>query len=103
MVSNLNRVRRENASLQDAVLAGATERFRPVLMTACVASLGMVPAALATGVGSDVQRGLAIVVVGGLAVATLLTLFILPTLYFTIERFVERRAVIGTPVLQPGE
>jgi cobalt-zinc-cadmium resistance protein CzcA len=103
MVSNLNRVRRESASLQDAVLAGATERFRPVLMTACVASLGMVPAALATGVGSDVQRGLAIVVVGGLAVATLLTLFILPTLYFTIERFVERRALIGTPVLQPGE
>ena len=99
MVSNLNRVRDQSATLRDAVLAGATERFRPVLMTACVASLGMVPAALATGVGSDVQRGLATVVVGGLAVATLLTLFILPTFYFTLERAVERRAF--RPVLAP--
>jgi len=99
MVSNLNRVRDQSATLRDAVLAGATERFRPVLMTACVASLGMVPAALATGVGSDVQRGLATVVVGGLAVATLLTLFILPTFYFTLERAVGRRA--SRPALAP--
>ena len=91
MVSNLNRVRAEGLPLFDAVLEGATERFRPVLMTATVASLGMLPAALAIGVGSDVQRGLATVVVGGLAIATLLTLFVLPTMYFALERFVERR------------
>ena len=103
MVSNLNRVRDQSATLRDAVLAGATERFRPVLMTACVASLGMVPAALATGVGSDVQRGLATVVVGGLAVATLLTLFILPTFYFTLERAVERRAFRPALAPQAGE
>ena len=90
MVSNLNRVRAQGVPLFEAVLEGAAERFRPVLMTATVASLGMLPAALAIGVGSDVQRGLATVVVGGLAIATLLTLFILPTFYFTIERFVER-------------
>ncbi len=90
MVANLNRVRdEEGGTLHDAVLAGATERLRPVLMTATVATLGMLPAALATGIGSDVQRSLATVVVGGLVVATLLTLFILPTFYFVIERRFE--------------
>ncbi len=87
MVANLNRVRdEEGGTLRDAVVAGATERLRPVLMTATVATLGMLPAALATGIGSDVQRSLATVVVGGLVVATLLTLFILPTFYFVVER-----------------
>jgi len=60
-------------------------------MTACVASIGMLPAALAHGVGTDVQRGLATVVVGGLLVSTLLTLFILPTYYFAMERFFETK------------
>ena len=90
MVSNINRVRREGMSLREAVLVGAAERFRPVLMTATVASVGMLPAALATGVGTDVQRGLATVVVGGLPIATLLTLFILPGLYFALERFIQK-------------
>jgi cobalt-zinc-cadmium resistance protein CzcA len=91
MVANFRRVRGEGASLGESVIAGATERLRPVLMTATVASFGMLPAALATGVGTDVQRGLATVVVGGLVVSTLLTLFILPTLYFAMERFFESR------------
>ena len=68
------------------------ERYRPVLMTSTVATVGMLPAALATGVGSDVQRSLATVIVGGLIVATLLTLFILPTFYFVVECFVRIRA-----------
>ncbi|MEB0014132.1 CusA/CzcA family heavy metal efflux RND transporter [Glaciimonas sp. Gout2] len=98
MVSNINRVRQQGVMLMEAVLAGASERFRPVLMTATVASVGMLPAALATGVGTDVQRGLATVVVGGLVVATLLTLFILPTFYFALERWIERRkGVSPTP------
>ena len=92
MVSNINRVREKGASLVEAVLAGATQRFRPVLMTATVATAGMLPAALATGIGTDVQRGLATVVVGGLGVATLLTLFVLPALYFAVERAAEKRA-----------
>ncbi|WP_028225748.1 efflux RND transporter permease subunit [Paraburkholderia ferrariae] len=92
MVSNINRLRGQGLPLQEAVTMGALERFRPVLMTATVASVGMLPAALATGVGTDVQRGLATVVVGGLGIATLLTLYILPTYYFVLERFVERRA-----------
>ena len=93
MVANFRRVRGEGMPLDETVIEAASERFRPVLMTATVASVGMLPAALATGVGTDVQRGLATVVVGGLIVSTVLTLFILPTLYFSIERFVERRAV----------
>ena len=91
MVSNFNRVREQNVELREAVLSGAVERFRPVLMTATVATVGMLPAALATGVGTDVQRALATVVVGGLVVATLLTLFILPAGYFVLERWVELR------------
>ena len=91
MVSNFNRMRREGHGIHDAVLIGSAERFRPVLMTATVASIGMLPAALATGIGTDVQRGLATVVVGGLVIATLLTLFILPALYDALECFMERR------------
>jgi len=90
MVANLNRMRETGASLHDATIAGASERFRPVLTTATVATIGMLPAALATGVGSDVQRGVATVVIGGLILATLLTLFVLPTFYFVVERNVER-------------
>ena len=58
MVANLNRMRETGASLYEATIAGASERFRPVLTTATVATIGMLPAAMATGVGSDVQRGL---------------------------------------------
>ncbi|MGO9125577.1 MAG: efflux RND transporter permease subunit [Terriglobales bacterium] len=100
MVSNINRVRDQGIPLREAVLSGAVERFRPVLMTATVATVGMLPAALATGVGTDVQRNLATVVVGGLMIATLLTLFILPTLYFSLERWVELRQTRNKPALE---
>ena len=90
MISNIRRVRTMSTSLRESVVEGAAERLRPVLMTATVASFGMLPAALATGIGTDVQRGLATVVVGGLSVATLLTLFILPTYYYAMELFNER-------------
>src|SRR5215813_4145290 len=90
MVANLNRVRETGASLRDAILIGASERFRPVLMTATVATIGMMPAALATGVGSDVQRSVATVVIGGLILATLQTLFVVPTFYYSLERAAEQ-------------
>ena len=90
MIANIRRVRTRSYSLSQSVIEGAVERLRPVLMTATVASFGMLPAALATGVGTDVQRGLATVVVGGLAISTLLKLFILPTFYYTMERSIER-------------
>lgn len=91
MVSNLNRFRKAGFDLHEAVMKGATERLRPVLMTATVATLGMLPAAIHTGVGSDVQRGIATVVVGGLAVATVLTLFVLPSMYHVLEHWAESR------------
>ena len=91
MVSNLNRIRKAGYELHEAILKGATERLRPVLMTATVATLGMLPAAIHTGVGSDVQRGIATVVVGGLAIATFLTLFVLPSMYHVVEHWAESR------------
>ena len=93
MVANIRRVRDTCVSLTETVIEGAAERLRPILMTATVASIGMLPAALATGVGTDVQRGLATVIVGGLVISTLLTLFILPTYYYVIERICEQGGV----------
>jgi cobalt-zinc-cadmium resistance protein CzcA len=91
MVSNLNRMRKSGLELHEAIMKGATERLRPVLMTATVATLGMLPAAIHTGVGSDVQRGIATVVVGGLAISTVLTLIVLPSMYHVIEHWAEQR------------
>ncbi len=86
MVSNINRWRSEGSVLEEAVRRGARERLRPVLMTATVAALGMLPAAMAHSLGSDVQRPLATVVIGGLITATLLTMLALPAAYYVIER-----------------
>jgi heavy metal efflux system protein len=86
MVANLNRWVHKGVPLREAIVRGATERLRPVLMTATVATFGLLPAALARGIGSDVQRPLATVVVGGLTSATLLTLLVLPALYYVFER-----------------
>jgi cobalt-zinc-cadmium resistance protein CzcA len=91
MVSALNRARDNGLDLRSAVLQGAGERLRPVLITATVAAVGLLPAALARGIGSDVQRPLATVVVGGLVSATLLTLLILPSLYLMVERRIPLR------------
>ena len=83
IVSEINRRREEpGVSVEDAVIQGSMAQMRPVLMMIVVALLGMVPAARATGIGSDVQRPLATVVVGGLISTLLLSLMSLPTLYF---------------------
>jgi heavy metal efflux system protein len=86
MVSYINKLREQGKSLPDAVMEGAMTRLRPVLMTALVASLGFIPMAIATSAGSEVQRPLATVVIGGLITSTLLTLLILPTVYGWFER-----------------
>jgi heavy metal efflux system protein len=81
MVSYFNQLVHEGKSLDEAVREGAMLRLRPVLMTATVASLGLIPLLLSSGIGSEVQRPLATVVVGGLISATALTLLVLPVLY----------------------
>ena len=81
MITFINELVDEGKSTFDAVVDGSLARLRPVLMTALVASLGFVPMALNTGMGSEVQRPLATVVIGGLITSTILTLFVLPTLY----------------------
>jgi cobalt-zinc-cadmium resistance protein CzcA len=86
LVSYINQVRAEGVELQEAVIRGTLLRLRPVLMTALVASLGLVPLLLARGAGSEIQRPLASVVVGGLMTSTLLTLLVLPVLYGRFER-----------------
>ncbi len=85
LVSYMNKLREDGHSLDDAVTSGALLRLRPVLMTALVALLGLVPLAFANGIGSEVQRPLAIVVIGGLVTSTLLTLVLLPVLYRWLE------------------
>lgn len=92
LVSHLNHMRRGSGDLGAAVRQGAADRLRPVLMTALVASLGFVPMALSTSPGSEVQRPLASVVIGGLITSTVLTLFVLPTLYLALTRWQEARA-----------
>lgn len=86
MVSAINRLREEGLVPAEAAKQGALERLRPVLMTALVAALGFIPMALNTGIGAEVQRPLATVVIGGIISATLLTLLVLPTLYGWFER-----------------
>jgi cobalt-zinc-cadmium resistance protein CzcA len=85
LVSYMNKLREDGHSLDEAVTSGALLRLRPVLMTALVALLGLVPLAFANGIGSEVQRPLAIVVIGGLVSSTLLTLIVLPVLYRWLE------------------
>jgi cobalt-zinc-cadmium resistance protein CzcA len=87
LVSYFNDLLQQGLALDDAVVEGARRRLRPVLMTASITALGLVPLLLASGPGSEIQRPLAIVVVGGLITSTLLTLLLLPILYrrFGIE------------------
>jgi cobalt-zinc-cadmium resistance protein CzcA len=81
MVSFIGDLRRQGHALEEAIIVGASTRLRPVMMTALVAALGFVPMAVNTGIGSEVQRPLATVVVGGIVSSTLLTLVVVPALY----------------------
>ncbi len=90
LVAEFNRIRKDGETdLKQVVLKGTKLRLRPVLMTAAVASLGFLPMAISNGAGAEVQRPLATVVIGGLLVATLLTLFVLPILYIVFEKGIK--------------
>jgi len=91
MVDAINRHRKDSNDMDESVCLGAESRFRPVMMTATIAALGLIPLLLATGIGSEIQRPLATVVVGGLVSSTALTLFVLPCLYafFSSEKHIR--------------
>jgi cobalt-zinc-cadmium resistance protein CzcA len=86
MVSLFNELRERGMSVEDAVSNGALLRLRTVLMTGLLAALGLLPMALSHGIGAETQKPLAVVVIGGLVSATLLTLFVLPVLYVVFSR-----------------
>ncbi|NBU21634.1 efflux RND transporter permease subunit, partial [bacterium] len=95
LISYFNSHRDEGKELREIVTTGATSRLRPVMMTALVASLGFFPMAINQGVGSEIQRPLATVVMGGLVSSTLLTLIFLPTLYYWLEKRVLISKVVS--------
>ena len=95
MVTYFNQLQMDGLSVEDAVVQGSLVRLRTVLMTALLAMLGLLPMALSHAIGAETQRPLAIVVIGGLISATLLTLFVLPTLYRSVAE--PKRAPAGAP------
>jgi cobalt-zinc-cadmium resistance protein CzcA len=86
MLEYINQLRARGHTIEDAAVDGAVLRLRPIMMTMLVATLGLLPAALSRGIGSDSQRPFAIVIVGGLVAALLLSIFLLPTLYVWVAR-----------------
>lgn len=91
LVERINEILARGVSVQQAVIEGTVSRLRPVLMTAITSALGMLPLLLSNGAGAEIQKPLAVVIVGGLVTATLLTLFVLPVLYPLFSRFQQVR------------
>ena len=85
LISQIRHWHESGESLHDAVVHGAASRLRPVMMTATMAMLGLLPAALSTGVGSETAKPFAVVIIGGLLTATFFTLTLLPGLYRSFE------------------
>jgi len=103
IVSYFNALRAEGLDARQAAIEGSLVRFRTVLMTALLAMLGLLPMALSKGIGSEVQKPLAVVIIGGLVSATALTLLVLPALYTLVERKSTPQAGTPVPVSQSGD
>src|SRR5262249_12724469 len=103
MVTYFNQLRAEGLPVREAVLQGSPVALRPVLMPALLAMFGLLPMALSHAIGAETQRPLAIVVIGGLISATLLTLFVLPTLYCVAYDRKARKREKAEVVEQPGD
>jgi cobalt-zinc-cadmium resistance protein CzcA len=86
MLEYINQLRAKGFTVEDAAIEGAVLRLRPIMMTMLVATFGLVPAALSHAIGSDSQRPFAIVIVGGLVAALMMSLVLLPTLYVWVAR-----------------
>ena len=93
MLEYINQLRAKGLTIIDAAIEGAVLRLRPIMMTSLVATFGLVPAALSHAIGSDSQRPFAIVIVGGLIAALLMSLVLLPTLYVWIARDTDKLPV----------
>src|SRR5579885_572307 len=91
LVEYINQLRSRGHPIEYAAREGSILRFRPILMTMLVASLGLVPAAMSRGIGSDSQRPFAIVIVGGLMAALLISVFLLPAMYVWVAREGDKR------------
>ncbi|HVZ59608.1 MAG TPA: efflux RND transporter permease subunit, partial [Terriglobales bacterium] len=104
MVSYFNQLRESGMAPREAVVQGAMMRLRTVLMTTLLAMLGLLPMALSHGIGSEVQKPLAVVIIGGLFSATLLTLIVLPMLYYMIHKEREETNTVksGNAILDSG-
>ncbi|HXU07072.1 MAG TPA: efflux RND transporter permease subunit, partial [Polyangia bacterium] len=95
LITYARQARLRNPDSEDAIIEAVSQRLRPVLMTALLASLGLLPAALSHAIGSDTQRPFAIVIIGGLVSSTLLTMLLLPTLYKLAETWFGSRGKLG--------
>src|SRR6185437_10383039 len=92
-ISYVNELRRSGTATTDAIREGAILRLRPIMMTALVAALGLLPAALASGVGTDSQRPFALVIVGGMLSRLVISIFLMPALYALVARPGDRLEV----------
>jgi heavy metal efflux system protein len=96
LIAFFRQLRKQGKTVQETIETGCALRFRPLLMTALTAFIGLLPMLYATGSGADIQKPLAVVVMGGLITSTLLTLIVLPTIYDWLET--RREAIITTEV-----
>ena len=101
-IAYINQLREQGLPLEEAVLTGMVLRLRPVLMTAGVAMMALIPLLLATGPGSEIQRPLALVVIGGLFSSTALILVVMPVLYHWMEQRITQRRAVETALLTPA-
>jgi cobalt-zinc-cadmium resistance protein CzcA len=99
LISRFEYLKTQGLSLRDAIIAGSLSRLRPVLMTTITTALGLLPLVITSGTGSEVQRPLAIVVIGGLVSSTLLTLIVIPTLYEWVTAEAKSQSLKSTDAL----
>src|SRR5207245_1597772 len=99
LVSRIKQLReQERLPLYEAISRGSELQLRPVLMAALAAAIGLLPASVATGIGSETQKPLARVVVGGMVTSAILILLVLPAMYLIVHRWAERRATVREPM-----
>jgi cobalt-zinc-cadmium resistance protein CzcA len=103
LVSRIQQLREEGASLNEAVARGSELQLRPVLMAALAAAIGLLPASIATGIGSETQQPLARVVVGGMITSAALILLVLPAMYSLVHRYAGQRGIVSRSVLDSAQ